>query len=238
MTSIIELADRTIERIQRLVDARTNAKQSQAFHTRAEQLQEVAASLEDLSRRRGALRAAGVAANGEALFSRFASRAAELETAFINDRSSIIPPLDPSFLNPLKTLITQQKGVLENAWRQHVEQIVGQLPEDLLRALDGTSSLRTIVGEIRALHRQAETIASTLPIDVDASTTAVGEACRIRDEKAEKLEQLRGIPPEVVEFMRRVTLRRATLNDVTPVVRDWLRDQNLLEKLGVNWTSM
>lgn len=236
--SLLESADSLVERIRRFTEMRIHAREAAGFHTRADQLLRAASLVDEVREQTAALQAAGVITDGGIPLNGLSDRAITLSEAFKSDPGSILsldPPLDVALLNPLQDVVRRKQQSLSEAWQEYIGSIVGALPEDLLRALEGYSDLRGTISAIRAIHARGENIASKLPANAAALRTAVTEAQQVQSEKTAKLEQLRGIPPEVVEFLSRVGVRNATLNDVSENIREWLEHANLLEKLSVTW---
>ena len=123
----------------------------------------------------------------------------------------------------------ETRADLSEAWRCHVEEILGPLPEGLLNPLEAIGGLAAEVRNIRALQVQGQRIAASLP-DAGSVAEKLATAHSLTEQKRKKWERLSGgaIPDEVVRFLSRAASREACLADVSDTVWEWLATQNLL----------
>jgi len=169
-----------------------------------------------------------------------AARAKELQGAFAADRKAILsvqPPLDHSFLKPVKSACERIDLACANAWQNTVWAIIGPLPDDLLNVLERIAELAPEVRRIRALQEEGRGIAARVPgSDTGAVAAARARAETIATQKSEKWARLSGggIPEEVVRFLRRAAVREARLSEVTPGVINWLTARGLLDAFRVS----
>ena len=235
------LMDRAGALVARLASFQTRislAKQSEQFETRAKQLTEAAAQVQRVEAMRHALAASAMnvpldAASRIAL----AGRAAMLRDAFAANPESIFmtqPPLDRSFLLPLTSLVSAMESSLSSAWQSRVEETLGSMPEGLLRTIGAIQKLAPQVQKLRDIQSRGHGIAATLPSpDIDSVKAALDDVSKLLVKKSEVLEALKGIPEDVIAFLRLAANGQARLTHLSGPVQEWLTAHGLINEFRV-----
>ncbi len=235
MTLVVR-AQAVVARLRSFETTKNLAKEAEAFRTRADQLRRAAAKLKSLQELQAEMVECGVPAiPGSPSQKALAALSLKIGDEFLEDRKSIVHmPLERSLLTPLESLFAKFHDSLLDAWRRHVEEIIGPLPEGLLKPLEAIEDWAAEVRNIRALHAAGQQIATRLP-EAISLRSALAEARRLTDLKSEEWKQLGGgqIPDEVLYFLSRAAAREARLADVTESVRMWLATKRLLTKFRV-----
>lgn len=238
--TLLARADGLVARIAAFETAKALAKEAEGLRTRADQLQAAAREVRRVRAHQAALRANGIEPEREGTSAPpLAARARELLGAFGADRKAILtvqPPLDHSFLRPVKSVCERVDLACANAWQTSAEAILGPLPDDLLNVLERIADLAADVRRIRALQQEGRGLVAGNPgSSAEAVATALARLRAISIEKSGKWARLSGggIPEEVVRFLRRAAVREARLSEVTPAVVEWLTARGLLNAFRV-----
>ncbi|MBP0496275.1 hypothetical protein [Roseomonas indoligenes] len=239
--TLLARADRLVARIAAFETTKALATEAEGLRTRAEQLRAAARELRRVRAQQAALRANGLEPERDGTSSPpLVARARELLGAFGADRKAILtvhPPLDHSFLRPIKSVCEKVDLACANAWQTSAGAILGPLPDDLLNVLERIADLAPEVRRIRALQHEGQGIVTGNPgSSAEAVAAELARLRTISTEKSEKWAQLSGggIPAEVVSFLRRAAVREARLSEVTPGVVEWLTVRGLLNAFRVS----
>jgi hypothetical protein len=239
--TLLSRADGLVTRIATLETTKTLVNEAEGFRTRAEQLQAASRELRRVRSQQSALRANGIDPERDGTSSPpLAARAQEVLGAFGADSRKILtvqPPLDHSFIRPVKSLCEKVDRACTNAWQTSANVILGPLPDDLLNVLERIADLAPAVRRIRALQQEGQGIVEGNPgSSAEAVGAAIARLRAIAADKSEKWAQLSGggIPEEVVRFLRRAAIREARLSEVTPAIVEWLKTRGLLNAFRVS----
>lgn len=155
---------------------------------------------------------------------RIVSEASELATSDV-DKLLTSRTFD---MKRLERQVSEVAANLESAaqvvWRQHVE---GQLPrmEELLSVLANLRAYRARVTTVRQLDSDVRGRLAQAPANADQWREAQAQIKQLRDAAGEFTAGIGAdLPDAVAHFLRQAGSKTgATLNDLTDVVRDWLR---------------
>jgi|GEM_PF-3634621 len=126
--------------------------------------------------------------------------------------------------------VSQTEALLQRGWREKVEDAfaaTGTLGA-VLREIPET---RELGSEMETLLRRGEILADSMD-DPEQCAQQFSTLTAERDSAREKLGGL-GAGDDVVAFLLAVAGHSATLGDVTPEVRDWLKERSALERFKV-----
>ncbi len=220
--------------VERLPSLRQAANDSQAVTTRAEQLEKLASELRvqagqlQLFRSRG-LDPQVLPEQPSALLRMTRSYRARFE----EDRASIADdPEDSTFKwryrDDLGRLTRSIERALDEAWRRHVASLIPPGLHQQLDLLGGAGVLSEQIARMRELGDSIEAEQPRIPSDAEGFERVEGAARELR-----KLWQdLRGIPEDVRAFLAAAsTGHGAPLDALTPTVRTWLEDSELIDSL-------
>ena len=220
--------------VERLPSLRQAADDSDAVTTRAEQLEELAAELRvqtgwlQLFRSRG-LDPQLPPERPPTLLKMTRSYRARFE----EDRASIADdPEDSTFKwryrEDLGRLVRSIERALDEAWRLHVTSLIPPGLDQQLDLLGGTGVLSEQIARMRELGANIEAEQLRIPSGAEGFERVESAARELR----ELWQDLRGIPEDVRAFLAAAsTGHGAPLGDLTPTVRTWLEDSELIDSL-------
>ena len=135
-------------------------------------------------------------------------------------------------LNPIENETSKIEEKVHRAWRDHVQQQLPRLNEEILTTLSRVPGLFSKVDDIRSLRSEALNYSTLLPknnSDIDRTHKAIHQ-CR------KKWEDLNtdDLPQEVLDLFRdAATLKGADLSILTPTVFSWLTAHGITDALGI-----
>lgn len=154
--------------------------------------------------------------------------AQKIDTAFRDDKTVVIAPeTAESFWHPLKKMPQKVERELEKVWRKYVE---SKIPAGQTEILSILSRVQGFAGQAATVnsHRNAmRNLGNQLPQQDDFKTL---------DDLADQVEQAwkalngDGLPPAVLNFLKKAHLHGISLADLDEEVLEWLRQQDLLNK--------
>ena len=228
---VVARATNLVDKIEELARHRQLAVDSTAVATRAQQLEMLAADLRARTDQLSLFRDRGIFPNINSMSARdLLNLTKSQRTAFERDHASIADdPIDSKFkwryrerLRQLCQLIDQ---ALTEAWNRHVDSIAPARNDDILEVLARLPKFAADADAISALRR---------------SLTTAGPPQTAADfERAEALvsdlnshyEKLKGIPKDVRAFLADATTEGASIDTLTPDIRDWLQANGFLGSL-------
>lgn len=121
---------------------------------------------------------------------------------------------------------------LDTAWRGACDLQV-QPFRDLLVLVGRLQVVAAQTQALRGALRDLEKLTEVAPRDASQLAQFDRRLCEVE----RQAQAFVGLPAAVQEFLRRVTLETATLEDLTPDVVDWLREQGHLGSLAVRFVG-
>ena len=217
---------------------RTVAKTTQQFRARFEQLDDPLQRLTPLMRVLAEFRKRGIpvdTSSFEKTAEKLAGHARKISQAFESDPSKILetdPSLRFQFWDEVKGRWIEDLGkTLLQAWKDHAN---AQLPMgrmDILDALDNIPDFRAKVAQIRQFTRQAGHLTLTLP----TNARTFDDLQKLSETLASYWQQFDSsvIPDEVLNLLRKSADQGATLDELTPPVIQWLKENKLTHYMRV-----
>lgn len=218
-----------------LENQRRRTEKAQLYKNRADLLSVPAQKLTPLARVRVLFRERSVKVNlDEGLLYGLTAKVKQLAEAYDKDPESITAPDDQlrhTFWDPLKTFPTTVDGALKSAWSSHIDQVLPTGNPDLLTVLKRVPGFIAAVQEIQKGAQRAQELQATLP----QSATAFEEVDQLAMKLKAAWDQLHGdeISPAIRQFLLDASQGKATLEQVTPEVKDWLTRHKLLKAFKV-----
>jgi len=146
--------------------------------------------------------------------------------AFREDRKVIIAPeTTESFWHPLKLMPAKVKDELEKAWKKYVESMIPSGQVEILEILGRVQGFAGQAAAVNRLRNDMGRLGNQLPKQDDFQTL---------DNLAEQMKQAwnelngEGLPPAVLNFLKKAHRNGISLADLDNDVLDWLRGQDLL----------
>ena len=215
---------RKIPELKKLQDEKHKLDQYAAYR---EKLKNVAAVLAGLADIAGELRKRGAEVTGfKASVHGMRSETRRVTAAFGGDKSSIIAPLTiPTFWQPLEGMPKKIRAVLEKEWEKYVDSKIPSSQTDILETLSKVQGFAPQAVLVRRICSDMHSLGERLPqVDdfqrLDALADQVKQAWR--DLHGE------GLPPMVLEFLKKAHTSGFSLLHLDNEVLDWLKRQNLL----------
>jgi hypothetical protein len=152
----------------------------------------------------------------------------KLADTFRDNRTVIIAPESvATFWMPMDSMPKKVKRELEKAWKSYVESQIPSRQADTLTVLSYVPSFSTQAKEVLRHREGMQNLSRALPQDEDFV-------------RLEKLSQMvrrawenldgEGLPPTVLNFLKKAHLNGIPMADMDNAVLEWLRQHNLLGK--------
>jgi hypothetical protein len=151
------------------------------------------------------------------------AKLAEDWRAFIDDRS-----LPTNFVEPVKAHAAKLREAALAAWQAHVDEGLPSIREALITAL-ASAGFKPQCTRLQQLQDQVMTVRRSCP-------SSVADFHRLDELKAAiqaVWSELEGVPADVTAFLRKAAQREATISDLTPGIRAWLDDREMLGQLRI-----
>lgn len=224
-----------IQRVRTLESRRQLADKADKFKTRAGQLAGPARQLTAVADMVVVMRRRPipVTLEGEKIAS-VLQHAESIREAYRADPETILGAdgdLRFTFWTPLQGLPQAVEQSLRQSWLAFVEQAIPAGKPDLISVLGRVPSFQKQVTTIRQGSEEAARLRQALPQSEDAITRVEDLASRLR--QAWNQLESEEISPEVLAFLRAASTGQATLEHVTPGVKDWLDRHHLLRTFKV-----
>lgn len=138
--------------------------------------------------------------------------------------------LQETFVKPVNNHAQKVHNAALAAWQYYVEQKLPVMRNDVINAMEAAGFCRECE-RLRKAHQEVNELRKTCPTSLD-DFSRLDELTR---EISSIWSNLQGVPWDVVAFLQKATKRQATLDDLTPAIRDWLKDHNMLDKLRISF---
>lgn len=101
---------------------------------------------------------------------------------------------------------------------------------------DGPKGYLTIIGVLSDDPKQAKDLVDSIAQTVDGTPSTRAVNCLVSNvEKAKQITNEFSLNAEIEGFLKKVSLQRATVLDLTPNILTWLREKNLTSKLKIRF---
>lgn len=146
--------------------------------------------------------------------------------------------LKGSFWDPLATLTSQRlRPAFIGTWHRHVDATIPPMDPALIAHLKVIPSLTRKVERIESLTDDAQLLRQALPTNADTFSQLATVGASLNESLHELFGTASGaVPPEVLAFLEQASAPGgATIEFLTPEVRDWLTSRDLLASLRLRW---
>lgn len=147
-------------------------------------------------------------------------------TAFHEDKSTFLAPeIASSFWNPLEAMPKKIRVELEKEWEKYVDAKIPASQADILETLSKVPGFAHQAATVRSMCSELRSLGATLPQSdsfqkLDVLTEQLNQAWSELDGE--------GLPPTVLDFLKKAHANGFSLADLDNDVLDWLKKQNLL----------
>jgi len=231
------LLNRTNQLISRLTNFESlqkSSNESKRFIERSEKLKKITKEIEQIVFIVELFRREGFDVDVTNLLSYAHSLFEKLKRKWEEDKHSIIEAHD--FFNKVRFNKIEQeiKVELEEQWKEFISKNRPSLNKEQLDGLVNIPDLKGVVIELREHLKTLNSLSDTFP-NQDANFQYV---ISITDKMKELWNQLdsKNIPEEMMSFVKRAgTIEGVNLEEITPEIITWLKDNNLIHLCQVRF---
>lgn len=233
---LIEKSKELASKIKTLKETKVNSAEASAFHTRADQISPPSQQLEALAQIYGEFRKRNIAVPiNIGKIRGLQTYLNEVLNKYNQDHSSIRnadAKLRYAFWEQLKSLPNEITQSLMRSWVDYIDQKIPTVNAELLQTLENIPSFAGNVAMIRKRMQEVVSMRLSLP-QSDIAFEAIDNLEKDIKESWEQL-QSEDFPDPVLRFLQATSSRNATLQLVTPEVREWLERHSLLQVFKVS----
>lgn len=231
---LAERAANLSAKIKDLENQRRGVEKAELYRNRAAQLSDPAEKLAPLARVRELFRERSIAVGlDQALLSGLTAQVKKFAEEYEKDAESIIAPdglLRHKFWEPLKAFPDKVDEALTDTWSSHIDRLLPTGNSELLLVLKRVPGFSDAVREIEQGALRAQQLKTTLPISSDFE-----EVEKLAVSLKAAWARLHGdeISPVIRDFLMNASQGKATLDQVTHEVQDWLNRHKLMKAFKV-----
>lgn len=235
---LIDRARVLTARIAELQELRNLANEAERLRTRTEQLENPLDALRSLSATWRLLRAQGIRVSlDKPSIALLRSQLDGVSATFHSNPRNILEAnqeIHRRFFIPIQQYPTRLKESLLSAWKEYLEAKRPRVPDDILSILWNITDFRDQVTNIRILNRRVDELSAALP-ETQGIMEEAERVCSLLTEAWRNL-QGDGIPPDVLQFIKKASDEGSSFEDLTRSVHDWLKSRDLLKRFKITTT--
>jgi hypothetical protein len=231
MASLLERVGELSDRLRRLDQLGSEKALLERLQTRAQQVEEASTAVEVAYRSSRVLDKAGISIGrlpspSIALRQKPRQLLAELGAdwrEFVNDND-----IKNTFVDRVEGHASRINDILLERWRAHIQEGLPDISEEFLSAF-ASAGFHEECGRLRDLRVEVGSLRNALPArmeDCDA-------LAKLKAEINEVWTGLKGVPVEVIAFLRKASSRQASFDDLSEIIQSWLREHGVLPKLRI-----
>ena len=231
MNSIERARDlsRKIPELKKLQDEKQWLDKYAAFRTK---LEDLTTALEGLAGIADELRKKGWEVTGFKVAAQgMLTETRKVIAAFGNDKSSsIAPQTSQTFWTPLEAMPKKICNVLEKEWKNYVESKIPSDQTDILEILSKVQGFSDQTTTVHGLFSKMRSLGGQLPKkgDFELLDTLANQV-----QQAWESLDVDGLPPTVLDFLKKAHTNGFSLADLNDDVLNWLKEKNLLGQYAI-----
>ena len=135
-------------------------------------------------------------------------------------------------MQPLKNFTEKLSEYLNGAWQKHLAIVIPDLAPNRVNTLRN-AGFKDAAARLEELHNELTRAKRQLP-----DSTGVGDhISEWAGEAKEIVKNLEGLPEPVKRFLAKASKSGTAIEELTPVIRDWLASKDLLDLLVIKTRS-
>lgn len=231
---LTEKADRLQGKVSTLEDRKRRAERRKDFEDRRKTLKSVSGDLKPLAKQRVLFASKNIPCKheGEGVQTSL-EKLQEVQDRFERDPDWVIDTdLRSAFLDRIRGHCRPTQRSLDTAWREYYEKKATRISEDLLSALDQIDGFESAVQTIQELSSKLSQWKRQTPSSQNELDRFENQASKLRE--AWKSVEEQDLSSDVKTFLTATVSGGAPLKLVTPEVREWLEEHDLLDRATVS----
>lgn len=230
MKNLIERSESLCSSIDNLQSISKERKKYVGLETRCKQIKEARDALDNAKSTERVLCSKNIVITPPEPSKALRSKVAKLQHDLDSNWRELVsdPMTQQTFLDPIKKHADAVNAASLKAWKSYVDADLIHISDEFIGAMS-IAGFKEKCDQLKRMKTEIQDFRKKCPKTSE-------DIMRVESLKSEiqiVWNELKGIPIDVVEFLQKAARRQAKLDDIRPGIRDWLKDNGMIDKLWV-----